>query len=88
VYLRFLTQDKFIGQDVSDELIMAFVASLKAPAYPLFPSNWITQGLTGWVDGQRKMPVKQTFTLWCAVSGLFLLLLWVWGRAFIFRAGA
>ena len=55
VYLRFLSQDKFFGQDVSDEQIMAFVASLKAPDYPFLPSNWITRGLTGWVEGKREI---------------------------------
>ena len=82
VYLRFLSQDKFFGQDVSDEQIMAFVASLKAPDHPFLPSNWITRGLSGWIDGQREMPLKQTFALWGMASGLFAVLLWVGSRIY------
>lgn len=82
VYLRFMTQDKFFGQDVSDEQIMAFVASLRAPDYPFLPSNWITRGLSGWVEGQREMPIKQSLTLWAVASGLFLLLLAVGSRIY------
>ncbi len=82
VYLRFLSQDKFFGQDVSDEQIMAFVASLKAPDHPFLPSNWITRGLAGWVEGQREMPFKQTLALWGMTGGLFALLLWVGSRIY------
>jgi ABC-2 type transport system permease protein len=82
VYLRFLTQDKFFGQDVSDEQIMAFVASLRAPDYPFLPSNWITRGLSGWVEGHREMPFKQSLTLWGVASGLFALLLWLGARIY------
>ncbi|MBT3922791.1 MAG: hypothetical protein HOF21_09470 [Nitrospina sp.] len=80
VYLRFLSQDKFFGQDVSDEQIMAFVASLRAPDYPFLPSNWITRGITGWVAGQREM--SQALKLWGVASGLFILLLWVGSRIY------
>ena len=82
VYLRFLSQDKFFGQDVSDEQIMAFVASLKAPDYPFLPSNWITRGLSGWVEGKREMPFMQTSLLWGVAGGLFGLHLWVASRIY------
>lgn len=82
VYLRFLSQDKFFGQDVSDEQIMAFVASLKAPDHPYLPSNWITRGLAGWVEGQRQMPLMRTLALWGATGGLFALLMWVGSRIY------
>ena len=82
VYLRFLSQDKFFGQDVSDEQIMAFVASLKAPDYPFLPSNWITRGLSGWVEGKREMPFMQTSLLWGVAGGLFVLHLWVASRIY------
>ncbi len=82
VYLRFLSQDKFFGQDVSDDQIMAFVASLKAPDYPFLPSNWITRGLSGWVEGEREMPFMQTLTLWGVAGTLFVLHLWVGSRIY------
>ncbi|MBT6594990.1 MAG: hypothetical protein HOB34_02730 [Nitrospina sp.] len=82
VYLRFLSQDKFFGQDVSDEQIMAFVASLKAPDYPFLPSNWITRGISGWVEGQKEMPFQQMLTLWGVASSLFALLMWVSPRIY------
>lgn len=82
VYLRFLSQDKFFGQDVSDEQIVAFVASLKAPDHPFLPSNWITRGLSGWIEGQRKMPLQQTFTLWGVAGGLFVVLMWVGSKIY------
>ncbi|MBT3365884.1 MAG: hypothetical protein HN472_11340 [Nitrospina sp.] len=80
VYLRFLSQDKFFGQDVSDEQIMAFVVSLRAPDYPFLPSNWITRGITGWATGQRE--ILTSLTLWAVASGLFALLLWVGSRIY------
>jgi ABC-2 type transport system permease protein len=80
VYLRFLTQDKFFGQDVSDEQIMAFVASLRAPDYPFLPSNWITRAITGWVEG--RIEIAQTLTLWSVAGGFFILLLWVGSRIY------
>ena len=82
VYLRFLTQDKFFGQEVSDEQIVAFVASLKAPDHPFLPSNWITRGLSGWIEGQREISLKQTFALWGTASILFAGLLWVGSRIY------
>lgn len=82
VYLRFLSQDKFFGQDVSDEQIMAFVASLKAPDYPFLPSNWITRGLSGWVAGEREMPLWQALKLWGVAGGLFAILIGVGSRIY------
>lgn len=82
VYLRFLSQDKFFGQDVSDEQIVAFVASLKAPDHPFLPSSWITRGLSGWIEGQREMPLKQTLALWGMAGGLFVSLLLVGERIY------
>ena len=82
VYLRFMSQDKFFGQDVSDEQIIAFVASLKAPDYPFLPSNWITRGLSGWVEGKREMPFMQTLILWGVAGGFFVLHLWVGSRIY------
>ncbi len=69
VYLRFLSQDKFFGQDVSDEMIIAFVETLKAPDYAFLPSSWITQSITGWVAGEREIPVM----IWATALILFFL---------------
>ncbi|MFQ5483374.1 MAG: hypothetical protein ACE5ER_11535, partial [Nitrospinaceae bacterium] len=45
------------GQEVSDEMIIGFVESLRAPEFPLLPSSWITHGLTAWMagDGETAM---------------------------------
>ena len=69
VYLRFLAQDKFFGQDVSDEMIIAFVETLKAPDYAFLPSSWITESITGWVAGEKEFPYK----IWVTALVLFFL---------------
>jgi ABC-2 type transport system permease protein len=71
VYLRFLSQDKFFGQDVSDEMIVAFVETLKAPDYAFLPSSWITQSLTDWVAGKKEIPLL----IWTTALTLFFLFL-------------
>jgi ABC-2 type transport system permease protein len=71
VYLRFLSQDKFFGQDVSDEMIIAFVETLKAPDYAFLPSSWVTQSITGWVAGKKEMPLL----IWSTALILFFLFL-------------
>lgn len=80
VYLRFLSQDKFFGQDVSDEMIIAFVGTLKAPDYPFLPSSWITTAITEWVEGQRRM--TQALLLWGTALLLFFLFLYVSSRIY------
>jgi ABC-2 type transport system permease protein len=50
MFLRFLSPEKFFGKDVSDEMIMGFVESLKVPEYSFLPTSWITRGLTSWVE--------------------------------------
>ncbi|MBC8284567.1 MAG: hypothetical protein H8E32_12195, partial [Nitrospinae bacterium] len=69
VYLRFLSQDKFFGQDVSDEMIITFVETLKAPDYAFLPSSWITKSITGWVAGHRGIP----WLLWSTTLILFFM---------------
>lgn len=71
VYLRFLSQDKFFGQEVSDEMIIAFVETLKAPDYPFLPSSWITRSTTGWIAGEREFP----FLIWTTALFLFFMLI-------------
>jgi len=71
VYLRFLSQDKFFGQDVSDEMIVAFVETLKAPDYPFLPSSWITQSITDWVAGKKEFP----YMIWATALILFFMFL-------------
>lgn len=71
VYLRFLSQEKFFGQDVSDEMIVAFVETLKAPDYPFLPSSWITQSITDWVAGKKEIP----YMIWTTALILFFMFL-------------
>ena len=78
VYLRFLSQDKFFGQDVSDEMIIAFVETLKAPDYAFLPSSWVTQSITGWVAGNREVP----WLIWSTALILFFLFINVSSRIY------
>jgi ABC-2 type transport system permease protein len=78
LYLRFLSQDKFFGQDVSDEMIVAFVETLKAPDYAFLPSSWITQSITGWVAGHR----EGLLLIWSTALILFFLLMKLGSRIY------
>lgn len=83
VYLRFLSPEKFFGQEVSDQRIMMFVESLKAPDYKFLPTSWISFGLTSWVDGNIKAALTQSLYLYsAALTGLAVL--WGAGRKIYF----
>jgi ABC-2 type transport system permease protein len=71
VYLRFLSPEKFFGKEVSDEMIMAFVESLRVPTYKYLPSSWMTRGLTAWVDGRSGEAMWQLSYIVLAVTLLF-----------------
>ncbi len=67
VYIRFLSPEKFFRDDVSDEMIMAFVDSLRAPQYDFLPSSWITRGLIEWKAGNFEIAyVRLAWLLICA----------------------
>ncbi len=70
VYLRFLSPEKFFDKQVSDEMIMAFVDSLKVPDYEFLPSSWITIGLNQWIEGHWKKGLIQEAWLWTASLSL------------------
>jgi len=83
MYLRFLSPEKFFGKEVSDEMIMLFVESLKVPDYAFLPSSWITMGMTGWVAGDRGRALEQLVHLWAVVTVL-VATLWLVSRKIYF----
>lgn len=82
VYLRFLSPEKFFGREVSDEAIMAFVESLRAPAYGFLPSSWITVGLTEWARAHYAESVFQLACLCLTAVTLVLIFLTVGKRVY------
>ncbi|GJL80193.1 MAG: hypothetical protein NPINA01_31820 [Nitrospinaceae bacterium] len=83
MYLRFLSPEKFFGQEVSDERIIMFVESLKVPEYKFLPTSWISYGLTSWVDGNIRIALMQSLYLFsAALTGLAVL--WGTGRKIYF----
>ncbi len=85
VYLRFLSPEKFFGQEVSDEKIMLFVESLKVPDFQFLPSSWITLGLTSWVEENIRLALFQTGYLYSAALGL-MGALWAVSRKIYFAS--
>lgn len=83
MYLRFLSPEKFFGKDVSDEMIMAFVESLRVPDYPFLPSSWLSLGLTRWVEGDTGTAWTQLGYLYGATA-LILVVLGVVGAKIYF----
>jgi len=83
VYLRFLSPEKFFGQNISDEKIILFVESLKVPDFRFLPNSWMTLGLTSWVDEKAGVALLQTLYLYCAALGL-VGLLWAVSRKIYF----
>ncbi len=51
VYIRFLSPEKFFGQEVSEESIVQFVENLKVPDFAFLPNAWMVSGMTAWVQG-------------------------------------
>ena len=83
VYLRFLSPEKFFGQEVSNEKILMFMESLKVPDYKFLPNSWMSYGLTSWVAGGYKIALTQSLYLYStAFAGLALL--WATGRTIYF----
>ncbi|KMP12603.1 hypothetical protein UR09_00820 [Candidatus Nitromaritima sp. SCGC AAA799-A02] len=83
VYLRFLSPEKFFGKEVSDEMIMAFVESLRVPDFPFLPSSWITLGLTRWVEADSAAAWGQLAYLYSA-AGILVAALWIVGNRIYF----
>lgn len=82
VYLRFLSPEKFFGKEVSDEMVMAFVESLRVPTYKYLPSSWITRGITAWVEGSIGLALWQLSYIVLAVVILFCFFLAVSGKVY------
>jgi len=82
IFLRFLSPEKFFGQDVSDEMIIGFVDSLKVPEYSFLPTSWITQGLTSWVQGNTGDSFLQLAYLYGACIIFIVVFHFVSGKIF------
>ncbi len=76
-YIRFLSPEKFFGKEVSDEMMIAFVESLKAPDYFFLPSSWMMTALVNWADGDSSLAWTQMIYLVLLAVVLFGLLMWV-----------
>lgn len=87
VYLRFLSPEKFFGQEISNERILMFMESLKVPDYKFLPTSWISYGLTSWVGGDFKIALTQSLYLYSAALG-GLAVLWATGRKIYFDGWA
>ncbi len=84
VYLRFLSPEKFFGQEISDERIILFMESLKVPDYKFLPNSWMSYGLTSWVGGDFKIALTQSLYLYTtSLAGLGAL--WTTGRKIYFK---
>ncbi len=83
VYLRFLSPEKFFGQEISNERILLFMESLKVPDYKFLPTSWISYGLTSWVGGDFKIALTQSIYLYGAALG-GLVVLWATGQKIYF----
>jgi ABC-2 type transport system permease protein len=83
VYLRFLSPEKFFGQEISDERIILFMESLKVPDYKFLPTSWISYGLTSWVGGDFKIALMQSLYLY-STALIGLAVLWATGRIIYF----
>jgi ABC-2 type transport system permease protein len=83
VYLRFLSPEKFFGQEVSNEQILLFMESLKVPDYKFLPTSWVSYGLTSWVGGDFKIALTQSLYLYSAAL-VGLAVLWITGRKIYF----
>jgi len=59
VYIRFLSPEKFFGQEVSEESIIQFVESLKVPDFAFLPNAWMVRGMTAWVQGDHGASIFQ-----------------------------
>jgi ABC-2 type transport system permease protein len=74
-FFRFLSPEKFFDKEVSDEVIMAFVESLRVPEFPYLPSSWMTRGLTAWTAGNPDVSYLRLGYLYAAALGGLVLLL-------------
>jgi len=83
MYLRFLSPEKFFGQEVSDEMISLFVESLRAPDHAFLPSSWMTVGLTGFIAGDMAQALRQLAWLYATALGLGAALLGLSGRIYL-----
>jgi ABC-2 type transport system permease protein len=59
VYIRFLSPEKFYGQEVSEESIVQFVENLKVPDFAFLPNAWMVRGMTAWVQGDPGSSIFQ-----------------------------
>ncbi len=85
VYIRFLSPEKFFGQEVSEESIVQFVENLKVPDFAFLPNAWMVRGMTAWVQGSPVDSLYQ-FGYFVFASALCFLIFLITGRK-IYTAG-
>lgn len=82
-FFRFLSPEKFFDKQVSDEVIVDFVESLRVPEFPYLPSSWMTRGLTAWTAGHPDVSyVRLGFLYATAMLGVALFL-WMSRRIYL-----
>ncbi len=77
MFFRFLSPEKFFKKNVSDEMIIAFVESLKVPEYDFLPTSWISYGLERWVNGNYDAGFLNMGFLYGALLIFWLVFKWV-----------
>ncbi|VAX25802.1 hypothetical protein MNBD_NITROSPINAE02-1829 [hydrothermal vent metagenome] len=75
MYLRFLQPEKFIGQDVPEEMIIDFVEKMKAPDYPWLPSSMLSGALQAGVFSEWNRFYSKFSLIWGAGLSLWLLVM-------------
>ena len=69
MFFRFLKPEKFLGEDVPEDLIIEFVDKLKAPDYPWLPSSMMARALQAGATGDWRVFTAEAGWLW--IAGLF-----------------
>lgn len=82
-FLRFLSPEKFFDKQVSDEMIIDFVESLRVPEFEYLPSSWITRGLTAWTAGNHDISWMRLGYLYAAAAVTLILFAWLSRRIYL-----
>jgi ABC-2 type transport system permease protein len=84
MFLRFLRPERFY-QEVSDNALLGFLDSLKAPDLPLMPSSWLTSSLGSLMGGDHKEYL--IYLAMMVLSAIFIFLLSVYVSTKIYFMG-
>lgn len=72
IFLRFMRPEKYLKRDVSDEIIINFVETLKTPDYPWLPSSIMTNALKSAALGDWAL-FRVEFTTLTAIALVLLI---------------